>query len=112
MSGIMFEPQPGLCKTCATAHGAAEPHNHPSLYYHMAFYAAHGRFPTWDDAMAHCTPEVQLVVTTCLREHGILPWPDTSGPTVSAAPRCPTVPPTSEAGTSPNGALMTTGEVR
>jgi hypothetical protein len=57
------------------AHDPAEPHNQQSLYYQMAFRQQHGRWPTWTDAMSHCTPEVQAIwregLREQMREHGL-----------------------------------------
>jgi hypothetical protein len=55
----LLGPRPDVCQECAVDHAHDQPHNQQSLYYQMAFHATHGRFPTWTDAMAHCTPEVQ-----------------------------------------------------
>ena len=51
----------GTCPECAVAHEPSQPHNQQSLYYQYHFYADHQRFPTWGDAMAHCTKEIQNV---------------------------------------------------
>lgn len=56
---FMLPPKPGLCAWCATAHAAEMPHNNQSLYYQMKFHAIYGRWPTWTDAMAHCSPAMQ-----------------------------------------------------
>ena len=56
---MMLPPPASNCQECATEHAPDEPHNAQSLYYSMAFHAMHGRSPTWADAVAHCTPEVQ-----------------------------------------------------
>lgn len=53
--------KPGVCQECATDHDPAMPHNQQSLYYQYRFYGQHGRWPTWDDALAHCTPELQTL---------------------------------------------------
>ena len=50
---------PGTCPECAVAHDPEMPHNRDSLAYQYKFYDQHGRFPTWKDAMAHCTPAIQ-----------------------------------------------------
>jgi hypothetical protein len=47
------------CQECAGDHPHTDPHNQQSLYYQQRFRAQHGRWPTWSDAMAHCTPEIQ-----------------------------------------------------
>jgi hypothetical protein len=40
-------------------HKDHEPHNAQSLYYQYRFYFLRHRWPTWADAVAHCTPEMQ-----------------------------------------------------
>jgi hypothetical protein len=62
---------PGTCPECATAHGPAEPHNQQSLAYQYKFYVQHGRWPTWADAMAHCSDEVKTLWRDALAEQGI-----------------------------------------
>lgn len=51
------------CQECATEHDPGEPHNKPSMFYQYQFYNQHGRWPTWRDAMSHCTEEVQRLWT-------------------------------------------------
>lgn len=55
----LLGPAPHLCQECATKHEPDQSHNQQSIYYQTKFNAQHGRSPTWTDAMAHCTPEVQ-----------------------------------------------------
>lgn len=55
----ILPPGPGKCPVCAGAHEPRQPHNKHSLYYRMKFRQAHGRYPDWRDAMAHCPPDVQ-----------------------------------------------------
>lgn len=50
--------KPGTCKACALDHDPAWPHNQQSLFYQMRFHGAHGRWPTWADAVAHCEPDL------------------------------------------------------
>lgn len=52
---------PGVCQECAVDHDPRLPHNQQSLYWQYRFYNANGRWPTWDDAMAHCTPQTQAL---------------------------------------------------
>lgn len=59
---------PGVCQECARDHDASLPHNQQSLYYQYKFYGENGRWPTWDDAMAHCTPEVRARWQQALKE--------------------------------------------
>lgn len=55
----MLPAQPDRCPLCAHHHAPAEPHNRYSMFYQMKFYQEHGRWPTWADAMAHCSEEVK-----------------------------------------------------
>ncbi len=61
----------GTCTECAVAHDPGMPHNQQSLAYQYHFYDQHGRWPTWEDAMAHCTEEVKEQWKVALRERGI-----------------------------------------
>ena len=64
----MLPPKPGVCQQCATDHKPELPHNQQSLYWQYYFYADHDRWPTWKDAMAHCTPEMQALWRAKLKE--------------------------------------------
>lgn len=68
----ILPPSPTACPVCAVdpAHGAHEPHNAQSLYYQYAFRGEHGRWPTWKDAVAHCSLEMQAAWEKALRERG------------------------------------------
>ena len=72
---------PGACPECAVHHETAQPHNAQSLFYQYKFREAHGRWPTWRDAMSHCTPEVQAAWCAALAERGVV-----VPPTPEAAP--------------------------
>lgn len=67
----MLPPKPDVCQVCATKHEPEEPHNQQSLYYQYYFYADNERWPTWKDAMAHCTPELQEKWIAALKEKGV-----------------------------------------
>jgi len=71
----MLPPRPDVCQVCAVKHDHDQPHNQQSIYYRIAFHAKHGRFPTWTDAMQHCTPEVQkewrVKLVALMREKGV-----------------------------------------
>ena len=67
----LMPAKPGTCPECATAHDPKRPHDRGSLYYRYHFYNEHGRWPTWEDAMAHCTDEVRRAWTEALKEYGI-----------------------------------------
>lgn len=59
------------CQGCGTKHDAEMPHNRESLAYQYKFYDEHGRWPTWKDAMSHCTDGVRKVWTEALTARGI-----------------------------------------
>ena len=64
-------PGPRACKICATNHKPGQPHDRDSLYYQNWFRKRHKRFPTWNDAMAHCTDEVKAEYRAILAKRGI-----------------------------------------
>ncbi len=71
-AGFTLLPAPaGTCQECAVKHQPEQPHNQQSLFYQYHFYGQHGRWPTWTDALAHCTPEVRQVWVECLAKHGV-----------------------------------------
>jgi hypothetical protein len=56
---MLLPTAPGVCQECAVDHPHDQPHNQQSLAYQYRFFADHGRWPTWTDAMSHCTDEVK-----------------------------------------------------
>lgn len=70
---------PGSCEWCHVHHDPRHAHDLNSLPYQMRFNAVHGRWPTWTDAMAHCSPELQAFwrreLILSLESNG-LPVPD------------------------------------
>lgn len=62
---------PGACKQCGTMHDPEEPHDRDSLYYKNKFFKKHKRFPTWNDAMEHCTEPVREAYIKRLEKRGI-----------------------------------------
>lgn len=64
-------PKPELCAVCGATHDANVPHNKYSAYYRAQFYAKHKRFPTWQDAMAHCSEEMKEDFTKVLQFMGL-----------------------------------------
>lgn len=60
----------GTCPDCAVAHDPAMPHNAQSLFYQYRFCGEHNRWPTWADAIAHCSPELQADWKAALQERG------------------------------------------
>ena len=69
---IMLDKNPpGTCPECAFKHASEQPHNRDSLCYQYKFYDRHGRWPTWADAMAHCSPEIKAAWRQGLQERGV-----------------------------------------
>ena len=67
----ILPPTAAVCPVCADRHDTALPHNRNSLYYHMVYYRRTGTFPSWRDAMSHCSESVQAAWTKKLKESGI-----------------------------------------
>lgn len=67
----ILKPKPGVCQQCAVDHDPQIPHDRQSLTYQYSFYAQHGRWPTWVDAMAHCPEEVKREWLSALRAAGV-----------------------------------------
>jgi len=68
---ILIPPKSGECQLCAVVHEPADPHNRDSLYYQLVFHQEHKRPPTWADAMAHCSIDVQCAWRLHLRKVGV-----------------------------------------
>ena len=71
-----IQPPPATaCQVCGRnpAHEPDQPHDAHHLYYQFAFYADHGRWPTWRDAVAHCADDVKEQWELALRRRGM--WP-------------------------------------
>jgi hypothetical protein len=70
--GLHLMPaKPGTCPECAVDHVPSYPHNKDSLYYQYHFYAEHNRWPTWEDAMAHCTEDMKKLWRDELTKQGV-----------------------------------------
>jgi hypothetical protein len=67
----LLPAKPGTCPECATDHPPELPHNQQSLTYQYHFYGKNGRWPTWADAMAHCTEEMRSRWTEELAKRGV-----------------------------------------
>lgn len=61
----------GACETCAMNHEPHQPHNQQSMAYQYKFYDENGRWPTWEDAMAHCSDETKIIWTNALEKQGV-----------------------------------------
>ena len=47
------------CLLCGKDHAPDQPHNKDNLTYQYMFYKEHGRWPKWEDAMAHCPDDIK-----------------------------------------------------
>ena len=66
----LLPPKSDLCQECATKHNPNEPHNKGSLYYQIHFKRKYGRFPNWEDAMAHCDENIKQLWREELKKIG------------------------------------------
>jgi hypothetical protein len=62
----MLPPPPDACPVCAVDHAPEEPHAPDSLFWQIARGMAGGPPPTWEEALAHCTPAVRESWITAL----------------------------------------------
>lgn len=62
----------GQCPECAAIHEPEMPHNQQSLFWQYSFMEKNGRWPTWNDALAHCTPEMRAEWVRLLAEKGVV----------------------------------------
>lgn len=71
--GMMLLPKtkPGTCPMCGRKHEEGWPHDRDSLCYQYKFYDEHGRWPSWADAMAHCSDAVKAYWKEQLAARGI-----------------------------------------
>lgn len=58
-SVTLLPAAPDKCPMCACEHDPQMPHNQQSLFYQYKFREGNGRWPTWKDAIAHCSQEMQ-----------------------------------------------------
>lgn len=69
MGLIKMAIRPGACETCGAFHAADQTHDLQQIGYSYRFYAEHGRFPDWCDAMMHCTPDMRAVTIDVLKQY-------------------------------------------
>ena len=67
----LLPPHPEACPECTAKHDQDLPHNQQSLFYQYKFFQEHDRWPTWSDAMAHCTPEMKQAFAEELGKRGV-----------------------------------------
>jgi len=72
---LLFPAAPDACPICNIKHEPNKPHDATSMYYLYRFYGIRGRWPTWADAVAHCSQEMREGWEQALREHGA--WTET-----------------------------------
>lgn len=77
---MLLPPKRDVCPICAMDHKPTDPHNAQSMYYQYRFYGVRGRWPTWADAIAHCSPEVRDYWKQALREHNAWTEPEDGEP--------------------------------
>lgn len=70
---VMPPDDPLACPTCGRRHDPGQPHDATRLHYQYRFYAEHGRWPTWKDAIAHCDAPTRQAWEEELRRLG--QWP-------------------------------------
>jgi len=68
---LLMPAKEGTCPECATAHEPEQPHNQQSLFYQYKFYNDNGRWPTWNDALEHCSRDIKELWTKELSKHGV-----------------------------------------
>ncbi|UAN54729.1 hypothetical protein KGP26_29715 (plasmid) [Serratia sp. JSRIV002] len=67
---LVTQVRPGCCTACGLKHAPDEPHNLRSMVYQYTFYVEHGRWPTWSDALAHCSDALRQFWITELTARG------------------------------------------
>ena len=77
---MLLPPAEGTCPICAVEHNAELPHNAQSLYYQYRFYGIRGRWPTWADAIAHCSAETRQLWEQELRRLNAWSQPEDGEP--------------------------------
>ena len=66
----LLDEQAGFCQICRRAHRPDYAHHRDDPEYRRWFYQQNGRWPTWNDAMAHCHPDVQSGLRMWLKRAG------------------------------------------
>lgn len=80
----LMPPAKGTCPACAVNHDPTYPHNCDSLYYQMRFHGLRGRWPTWGDALAHCSKEMKAMWEEGLKAEGH--WTEPEGEPIADPP--------------------------
>jgi len=69
--GTLLPPAKDKCQQCAVKHEEGQAHDGNSLYYQYWFMKLYKRWPTWSDAVEHCSPEVKEFWKKQLKAHGV-----------------------------------------
>lgn len=67
----ILPPREGACWICGDEHNSLDPHNAGSLLYQHRFRKRNGRYPTWADAMSHCSRKTKERWVERLQRRGI-----------------------------------------
>lgn len=67
----ILPPKEGACWLCGDVHNGRDPHNAGSLLYQHRFRKRNGRYPTWADAMSHCSRKTKEKWVERLSRKGI-----------------------------------------
>ena len=59
------------CNQCGVFHSPLSPHYKDSPKYQKYFHDKYGRYPSWLDAMDHCTQEIKSLWVEELRKRDI-----------------------------------------
>lgn len=70
-AGTLLPPPADKCQQCAVGHVPEDAHDAQSMYYQYWFKKEHKRWPTWKDAVAHCSPERKTFWAVELKKHGV-----------------------------------------
>lgn len=82
----LLPARPGVCPQCAVDHEPGQPHSRDSLFYQYRFYSQRGRWPTWKDAVAHCSDDIREKWERVLKARGAWTEPESEVPDVLPTP--------------------------
>jgi hypothetical protein len=73
LNGFMLlgTPPEDTCQQCAVEHEPEVLHNRDSLYYQYWFKNKHGVWPTWRDAMSHCSDDTKEMIIKSFNQLGV-----------------------------------------
>lgn len=69
--GDILPPVAGTCQECGFLHNPKLPHNLDTLYYQYSFKKKNKRWPTWEDAIEHCSDVVKKHTIAIFEERKI-----------------------------------------